>query len=89
MCVKICLRTGSPVFGSPVLVRFDQLGTGSGSEIFTGIGSTFYGFNPIGLRPKCFKMDLRWILQKKPCKLSDLKETRGDFVIYLKLGFLM
>ena len=38
MCVKICLRTGSPVFGSPVLVRFDQLGTGSGAEIFTGFG---------------------------------------------------
>ena len=37
MCVKICPRTGSPAFGLSVLVRFDQLGTGFESEIFTGI----------------------------------------------------
>ena len=37
MCVKICCETGDPVFGLSVLVRFNQLGTGSGFEIFTGI----------------------------------------------------
>ena len=41
MCVKICPRTGSPVFGLSVLVRFNQLGTGFGSKIFTEFGSTF------------------------------------------------
>ena len=41
LSVKICCETGDSVFGLSVLVRFDQLGTGSGSEIFTGIGSTF------------------------------------------------
>ena len=35
--VKICCETGDSVFGLSVLVRFDQLGTGSGFEIFTGI----------------------------------------------------
>ena len=41
LSVKICCDTGDPVFGLSVLVRFDQLGTGFGSEIFTGFGSTF------------------------------------------------
>ena len=40
LSVKICCDTGDPVFGLSVLVRFDQLGTGFGSEIFTGFGST-------------------------------------------------
>ena len=39
--VKICCETGDSVFGLFVLVRFDQLGTGSGSEIFTEFVSTF------------------------------------------------
>ena len=41
LSVKICCEAGDSVFGLSVLIRFDQLGTGSGSEIFTGFVSTF------------------------------------------------
>ena len=41
LSLKICCDTGDPVFGLSVLVRFDQLGTGFGFEIFTGFGSMF------------------------------------------------
>ena len=37
LSVRICCETGDPVFGLSVLVRFNQLETGSGFEIFTGI----------------------------------------------------
>ena len=37
LSVRICCETGDSVFGLSVLVRFNQLGTGSGFEIFTGI----------------------------------------------------
>ena len=58
LSVRICCETGDSVFGLSVLVRFNRLGSGFGSKIFTGFVSTFYGFNPIGLRSKCFKMGL-------------------------------
>ena len=54
LSVKICCETGDSVFGLSVLVRFNQLGTGFGSKIFTGFVSMFQGFNLIGLRSKCF-----------------------------------
>ena len=36
LSVRICCETGDSVFGLSVLVRFDQLGTGFESKIFTG-----------------------------------------------------
>ena len=41
LSVNIWCETGDSIFGLSVLVRFDQLGTGFGSESFTGFGLTF------------------------------------------------
>ena len=49
LSVKICCETGDSVFGLSVLVRFNQLGTGFGSEIFTGIKRRFQGLFPVVL----------------------------------------
>ena len=41
LSVKSICETGDSVFGLSVLVRFNQLGTGFGSKMFTMFGSKF------------------------------------------------
>ena len=69
LCVEICLRTGAPVFGSPV-------------EIFTGTRTGSYGNFPVGLRLKGFEMKLWKSFQKFPaeCHFRVFKGQFGNFV---------